>query len=235
MDLALYGRVLWRFRWLVLGGVILAVLLATLSTARVSSNGLRWRKPAVWGSSTTLLLTQGGFPWGRVNPGTDPARFGSLTDLYAQLANSDAVRAIMRSEGAPKTSWLVAGALPPTNIYGVSPLLTLSGRGPSGAEAVTAVRLGTKAFLDYVVRQQSAASIPPDQRVDIEVIQAASPPILVQGHKKTLPIVVLLAVLSATVALAFMLENLRPRPRPLAVAAPSAAMSSAAAENHPTA
>ncbi len=48
MDLALYGRVLRRFWWLVLVGLTLAIVLSIVSVARVSSNGLAYRSNEVW-------------------------------------------------------------------------------------------------------------------------------------------------------------------------------------------
>ena len=59
------------------------------------------------------------------------------------------------------------------------------------------------------------AAIPPNERVDLQVLQNATAPILLQPRKKTLPIVILLAVLSATIGLAFILENARPRVTPV--------------------
>jgi hypothetical protein len=46
--------------------------------------------------------------------------------------------------------------------------------------------------------------------------------VLVVGRKKTLPITVFLAVLIATLGLAFILENLRPRLRSVSLAEPQA-------------
>ena len=44
MDFRLYARVLWRFRVIVAGGLVLAVLLAALSIVRVSSHGISYRR-----------------------------------------------------------------------------------------------------------------------------------------------------------------------------------------------
>jgi capsular polysaccharide biosynthesis protein len=47
------------------------------------------------------------------------------------------------------------------------------------------------------------------------VITKADPPVLVKGRSKTLPVVVFVTVLLGVVGLVFMLENLRPRIRPV--------------------
>ena len=78
-----------------------------LSVAKVTSDGLEYRKAQTWQAQTTLLLTQPGFPEGRAlfpnaeEEGvrskysyTDPGRFTSLTALYSQFAQSDEVRAL---------------------------------------------------------------------------------------------------------------------------------------------
>jgi hypothetical protein len=227
MDLALYGRVLRRFWWLVLPGLALACALAFLSLARVSPNGsIAYRHPVVWQSTTLLLLTQPGFPWGRtvyptVGPGTsgDPGRLTGLTDLYSQFANGDEVRQLMRREGAPASWSVVAAPVVPTLTGSTLPIVALSGRAHSPSEAVSAVTAGRQALSKYVELQQRAAKIPGNQRISLQVVKRATTPIVVEPRKKTLAIVVFLAVMVATVGLAFVLENLRPRAQAVAPAA----------------
>jgi hypothetical protein len=217
MDLALYGRVLWRFRWLVAGGLALAVVLTVFSVARVTSNGLAYRSHEVWESKSTLLLTQR-----NGEAFADPSKFSSLTDLYAQLANSDDVRLSMLAAGAKKSWKLMASPVPPqTNPTAVLPVISLSGQAYTRSDAVRATVLGRQAFLDYLSRQKGAAGI--------QVLQKATVPKLVQPRKKTLPIIVFLAVLSATVAAAFVLENVRPRQTSVEVIKPKAEIVSSAA------
>ena len=223
MDLSLYGRVLWRFRWLVAGGVILAILLAILSVAKISSHGLSYRKHEVWRSSSNVLLAEKGFPWGRTAlPATQsgggfagPSWFGGLTDLYAQFANSDQVRLLMLREGAPQTWKLSATPVLPADSSSALPVIQLVGLADSPRGAIQATLVGRAAFLEYVKSQQVLAAIPPNERVDLQVLQNATPPTLVLPRKKTLPIVILLTVLSATVGLAFILENARPGVTPV--------------------
>jgi hypothetical protein len=231
VDLALYGRVLRRFRWLVALGLVLAVFLAVLSVAKITSHGISYRKPAIYQSTTTLLLTQNGFPWGRTTlPGmnalgfsskfADPTRFSSLTDLYSQFANSDQVRALMLRAGAPLTWGIQATPVQATSSAGILPVISLAGRAETPADAVRATQVGRTAFIKYVTDQQARAGIPDSQRIDIQVLQEATPPSVVQPHKKTLPIVVFLAVISATIGLAFVLENVRPVSKRVAIAPP---------------
>jgi hypothetical protein len=221
MDLRLYGKVLLRFRWLVVAGVVSAFALAFLSIVRVSPDGIAYRKQAVWESKTLLLITQPGFPWGRsVLPSSDsdttpryadPYRFASLTDLYSQFANSDQVKAMMRREGAPKTWKIVATPVEPSSSQATLPVIALAGHANSANDATAAVESGRRAFLKYVASQQQVAAIPPEQRISIQVLQKSTPPKVILPRSKTLPIIILLAVLSATVGLVLVLENLRPQ------------------------
>ena len=227
MDLSLYSRVIWRFRWLVAAGLLLAIFLSVLSLAKISSHGLSYRKPEVWQSSTTVLLTQPGFPWGRsVVPGTQPGATGGpgwlsgLSELYAQFANSDEVKELMLRDGAGANWSLTASPVVPTGSSSALPVIALAGAADTPADAVKATLVGRSAFLQYVKSQQVLAEIPKSERVDLQVLQNAAPPVLLEKRKKTLAIVVFLAVISATLGLAFILENARPRVKPVSLAAP---------------
>src|SRR6478672_2060614 len=66
MDLRLYFSVIWRFKFLVVTGVVLALALAILSVVRVTSNGFVYRQAELWSGTTRLGVTQNGFPWGRL-------------------------------------------------------------------------------------------------------------------------------------------------------------------------
>ena len=227
MDISLYGRVIWRFRWLVALGLILALALSVLSIAKVSSHGLSYRKHEIWQSSSTVLLTQHGFIWGRavVPPSqagatSGPAWLSGLTELYAQFANSDQVKQLMLRDGASKNWTLTAAPVIPSGSSSALPVIALAGLAYTPAGAVQATLAGRTAFLQYVKSQQAQAAIPNNERVDLQVLQNVTPPVVVQPRKKTLPIVIFLAVISATIGLAFILENARPRVKPVALAAP---------------
>jgi hypothetical protein len=227
MDISLYGRVIWRFRWLVLLGLILAIALAVLSVAKVSSHGLSYRKHQVWQSSTTVLITQRGFIWGRtVVPPTaggatgGPGWLSGLTGLYAQFANSDQVKTLMLRDGASKDWTLTAAPVIPSGSSSALPVIALAGLAYTPAGAVRATLVGRTAFLQYVKSQQAQAAIPNNERVDLQVLQNVTPPVVVQPRKKTLAIVVFLAVMTAAIGLAFVLENARPRVKPVTLAAP---------------
>ena len=217
-----------RFWPLVATGVILASSLAILSLVRVTSHGLIYRKPLVWQSQALILLTQPGSPEfrGILVPPTgssvppQPVNLSGFTDLYSQFANGDDVRRLMRDEGAPVTWSITAAPVVPTIQGATLPVIALAGRANSANGAVSAVEYGRRALVEYVKRQQQAAKIPTDQRIELQTVQGATSPVVVEPRKKTLAVVVFLAVLVAGLGLAFILENLRPRVRAVAPAAP---------------
>lgn len=235
MDLQLYARVLWRFRFLMLLGFILATSLAFLSMVRVSfdeSPLLTFRHQELWVSRSTLLITEPKFPEGRavfeqsIPPlSTDeaqeyaprfanPERFIALANLYAQLATSDPVRRIMLEDGRLKG---VIEASPLTTVNGAAslPLLSIGAIAttPTGARGL-ATR-AVSAFLTYLEREQQRSRIPNEQRVVLQVIQQPVKVLLLKGRPKTLPVVIFLTILLGVGGLAFVLENVRPRTRPL--------------------
>ena len=228
MDLGLYLRVLWRFRALVAAGIAVSAGLALLTHVRVDFEGgapwLLYRTPLVWSSTSTVLVTEKGFPWGAsslqdveaLNRGdepkgpqyTDPNRFTSLALLYARLAKSDDVRQVVTSKGGSGRSYAVA----PLVQDGVAlPMLTISAWSTSPERARFNAQLATDAFRSYIANKQQTNGIPPERRVRLEVVESAKPAKVTSGRSLVKPVFVLIVGLAATFALAFALENLRPR------------------------
>ncbi len=242
MDLGLYLRVIARFWYVVVLGLALALILALVSYYRVDFHGfdgrptLTHREQDTWRASATLMLTQRGFPWGRttfpqkLNKETgqfyspdfaDPSRFTALAATYAQLAGSDAIRSRVSRRGLPADATYTA--TPVVEKLGGSsqfpqlvtlPEVQITGTASTGRGAIAIARRASSAFRRYLVGNQNAARIPPKQRILVQTISAPAEANLASGRKPTVPIVVFLAVLVGTLALVFVLENLRPRARP---------------------
>lgn len=223
MDFGLYVRVLWRFRLLVVLGLVLAMALTTLSVVRVGSNGVTYRQSELWSSTTRLLVTQTGFPEGRLygetptgreapeSPVVDPGRFNNLAVLYSELAESDPVRLLIRRDGPIRgqiaATPLVAGGEFKTQL----PMIDITAISTSPLRAIRLAQRSGNALMTYISDKQRASSVPPADRAVIQPVVRPTKALLVQPRSKTMPIVVFLAVMSVTVGLAFLLENLRPR------------------------
>jgi hypothetical protein len=214
VDLALYTRVLWRFRLLVGVGILLGIFFAASSYYRIGLDGgkptLTPRKSQTYQGTSTIFLSS----TQRLQPYTDPGRYTGLAPLYAQFANSDSVKQLTLAkcgglEGnynavpAADTSYGAINGLPMVNIFGIA---------STPGDAQNAADCATKEFLGYMQDRQIASQIPERLRVKITVIRSAgaNPPQLIIPRKKTLPIVVFMAMLFATIGLAFILENARP-------------------------
>jgi hypothetical protein len=231
MDLNLYARVLRRFRLLVAFGVLLASMLAFLSIAKVSSGGLEYREEQLWSAELRLLVTQQGFPEGRLyaqrptQPGdtttttgddeervpvADPARFNTLAILYAELAASDPVRRLMTVDRGPR-GVIVATPLRDELSGVLLPLIDIRAISDSPRGAANLARDNAKALNTFISERQRVNDVPTADRVVLQTIVEPRRVELFQPRSKTMAMVVFLAVLFATVGLAFVLENTRPR------------------------
>jgi hypothetical protein len=231
MDLAIYTRVLWRFRYLVFAGALLGIVLALLSFYKIDFGGgkptFTHRQSEIWQSESVLFLTQPGFAAGRtvlpyvvkdvagektaVPSIQQPSEFTDLSPLYARLANSDAVKRLVLRDGKLPGKYSAIPAADTTYSDTIPlPMLEIFGTATSSDGAKTVARRATTGFLTYLRKLQIDAGIPDRQRVDIEILNAPSNATVIQPRKKTLPIVVFMAVLFAVMALAFVLENARP-------------------------
>lgn len=232
MDLQLYARVLWRFKFIVLLGLLLALALSLLSTVRITSDGIKYRDQELWSSSMRLLVTQSGFPEGRLyaqeapQPGEDPAttpplasrsgpvvdpgRFNALAILYAELATSDPVRLLMRKDG-PVRGQIIATALRDDRSGTLLPMIDFAAISTSPQGAMMLALRGADALNTFLARQQRANNVPAADRVVVQTIVQPKGARLFQPRSKTMPIVVFLVVMFAIVGLVFLLESIKPR------------------------
>ena len=76
------------------------------------------------------------------------------------------------------------------------------------AAAAAKIAVSTLTILrDDIAQQQNASGTPADQRVQLQTIKSGSPATLAKGPSKTVPILVLFAIVSASIALAFIRNN----------------------------
>ncbi len=236
MDFRLYARVIWRFRLIMILGLIFAMALAVLSLVRISADGITYRQSELWSSKTRLGVTQNGFPWGRLFaqeasptgaatptpieqasklgiPIADPNRFKDLAILYAELATSDPVRRLMRREGPIRGEITAIPVVVQSNV--VLPIIDLTAVSTSPRAAIQLAQRGAKALDTYIRNQQKTNDVPTTDRVVLQQLLKPKKAVIFQGRSKTMAIVIFLATMFATIGLALLLENLRPRAREL--------------------
>jgi hypothetical protein len=210
MDLGLFARVLWRFKVVILVGFVAAIALATLSVAKIGPHGLTYRQSPLWQSTTRLGLTSEGFNWTSANNSVD---LTGRTMLFASLINSDPVRRLIRKSGAPKGELAANGESAGWGGDIKLPLLDITAVAETPDAAMELATAASAALSTYLRGQQREDGIAGANRIDLETVQAAGAETttIFRSRSKTIPILVFGVVMFATIGLAFLLENIRPR------------------------
>jgi hypothetical protein len=231
MDLKHVLRVLRGYRKLVVVGLILAVVLTTLSYAKPAfeqgSPTLKPRGSETWLADGILLISERGFPEGRAVPSYRPSnprkgtpavavgdqeRLAGLAALYSQYASSDVVRRIALRKGrlnAEVTTEPVTYTTAQFAYPQVLPLIRVSATAETPRLAKTAVVRIANAFRSYMTRRQDNAGIPEGDRVLIDYAQKPTKATLISGRSKILPAIVFLSIVTLTVGLALVLDNIK--------------------------
>jgi hypothetical protein len=210
MDLQLFGGVLWRHKVIVSIGFLLAILLAVLSMVRSTDAGLTYRQQEKWQTSSKILVTQTGFPEGRIAVGGDDAdRFVKLAYLYASFIDADSVRARFEQRPKIKGEKVVANAIVVQGSGASLPIIDVTGVAATEVRSKALTRRATDALLQYIARKQESARIADKNRVIVQLIQSPAEAKLVQGRPLTLPILAFLASMSLVLGFVFVLENLK--------------------------
>lgn len=229
--------VLWRFRLLVAGGFVLGAMLAVLSVYAPhvrSGLALTPRQPEMWVSSTKLLVTQEGFPWGRsVLPGIDPSapaipeddsersrsstryadpeRLSYLANIYSHFLTSDDV---LRQIPDPPPGMSISaqpvragGSLSASEL----PMIALDASATSAGGARDLSRKATASLERFIHSSQTSEKVPDGQRVVVRAIDDTAPPVRLRGLPMSKAFVAFSVALALAIALAYVLENLRPR------------------------
>jgi capsular polysaccharide biosynthesis protein len=221
VDLIAYWSVLRRRRRIMVVGLFAAVALALISVVKFSSSGLAWRSPPVYKASTTLLVTQPGFPWGRSTleeylAGTatvvprfaDTTRMEYLASLYARIAESDVIaERVTGSRDTSKRKW---GALPVVGEDSRAlPLVEIGALETSPSEAIALANAVSDALQAYLASEQGKNRISAEDRVELRVLERADEAEVFQGVRLTRPVMIFLLISIVTFAVAFVVDNLR--------------------------
>jgi capsular polysaccharide biosynthesis protein len=205
MDLRLYLRVIWRFRYLVLGGFLVALAFAFLTMFRVGPHGISYRQQLSYRATETLWLTS-------KNSFFDASQQANLAGLaiqYVQIANSDIVASRVLKSGPLGGTYMVVQIPGPNNT--LQPVISVTGTAHTPTQSAAIANRISDALAWWIGKSQDKSNAAPEQRVGITTISQPKP-YLFEGRKLTVPIIIFLAVMIVTLGVAFILENLRPRP-----------------------
>jgi hypothetical protein len=236
MNLARHAAVMWRYRAVTIAGLGLGLVLALFAAFQLPS--LERRGTEVWSSESKIMVTQPGFPWGRVTlpdaataddvttpggqtppptkPGkeglrfAEPDRFANLALLYSNIANSDEVR--LRLPEKPARGQIQALATDATgNGTTFLPIITLTTKAATEEGAHSLNKHTYEALKGLLETEQKKNDIAPPSRIALNLINAPSKPELVSGRSFTASILAFMLCCLAALAIAHVLENFRLR------------------------
>jgi hypothetical protein len=211
MDIELFFAVLRRFWKIVLGGLVLAIALAVLAHSHRSET---------WESQAEALITsatpadgQGGISAAdaAANPiaaaAVNPAALSGFAPVYVQFANANAVQDRLREIPGK----VVAGEVTDPSDGAALPFVALNAVSPTASDAVKLNREAFTVLQQYITQQQASSGVGPRNRTTLQLIQNGDPPIMTGGSSTTIPLLVFVAIFGGAIAIAFMLENSRPK------------------------
>ena len=236
MDLHRHIRLLWRSKLVVLGGAVIGILLGILAGYKVSGSGLEVRKAPVYTSTTKLLVTQNGFPWGRTAlPGevtagvsagdaaasqsaksndasvtfADPGRLATLAWMYSHFVMSDEVRALVKNP--PEDMTIDAAPLTAGGNFSspALPVIQLTITAGAASEAQRLSREVPSALETFLTKGQNASKTSAGDRVEVSVINRSPMAVPEKSKAMLMSIVIFMMAVAAAIALAYILENLR--------------------------
>ncbi len=141
----------------------------------------------------------------------------AATNVYPLLIESDDVAALRTKmfgeiEGEIVAQAIFAAATAARYQPSEIPVIELFATSDSPKDAIALAGATSKAFRAWMAREQGKAKIDPKQRILIQELEAPDDAIATGGAGIGLPILAMLAVLSAFAAGAIMLDRLFPRP-----------------------
>jgi len=220
MDLQLAFRVLWRFRVIVALGLLIGLVLAFLALVKISPSSsphFKYRTQPQYESHIDVGLTTEKFPWWslRASAGAvDIDTLRSLATVYPKYATGNQVRRILLRSGGLDGQISTFPELAPDS-SGL-PMFGLSYVAPTAARANSLAARHFRAFQQWILINQNRDGTRPASRIILWPVDGPTPATLIAGRKMTKPILIFLGFAVLTIALAFILENVRPRIRPVA-------------------
>jgi len=225
VNLLAYWQVLKAQRTVVIVGTAVAVLLAAMALVHVSPSGVAYRSPPTYVATTTMFVTQPGFPWGRtvlneylkaqgggpnaapVPKYADPGRLAYLAGLYARLAGGDGVKKIVDPTGKKSLRYQVDQVT--TSDGSPFPLINVSAFAGSGPAAVSLANRVSAALQTYVARNQTLGNVPEATRVSLPFVHRAERAKVFEGVKYTAPLMLFVLGMAVTIFVAFVRHNVQ--------------------------
>jgi hypothetical protein len=237
-----YGPALRRFWWIVLLGALVAVFAAVLMRYSVDASvppKFTERENPAYTAQARLFVTSGEAPYlrtsvprvrevpigtnnteatfTRVNEAPDVSTLVDAANLFPLLIESDDVSRVRSEQSGDLPGDVAAKAIFATataNRFQPSgiPVIELFATADSPDHAVNLATATSKAFRTWIVREQNRAGIDKKDRILIQELAAPRGAIATGGAGLGLPVLALLAIITAFGAAAIMLDRTFPRP-----------------------
>jgi capsular polysaccharide biosynthesis protein len=228
MDMSRFFSVLWRSKWLVVTGLVVAVLASLTAGFRVENGSMEPRAESSFTAATLVMLSGAGIPLYQAESpgqaltnGTTAPREQNLSKaavMYAYIISGSSIRDdVTRQVGPLSASESISAVQRTTQPSGSErfpgrldlPIIEIHGTAASPERAVQLAETATASFHSFVAQQQEAAKLAPEARVELANIQDAA----VTENNVSNTVAPLIAVGAGTflafIALIFILDNAR--------------------------
>ncbi len=228
MEVPTYLRILWKSKWLLLVGAIVAAVAAFFAGFSINNGDIQPRAEQTYRAGTTLLLNgpdqplyQAVIPGQEIQEGVTSPENVDLTNraiLYAYLISGQDMRATVEGQIGEFADGETLTALRRTTQPGgdeafagryVLPIVEVVGTATSPERAEQISRTAAQAFEAKVVADQDAAQIDTANRVVLSTIDE-KPAAATEGSNPAIPVVVtFLGVFLLFVATAYIIAGSR--------------------------
>jgi hypothetical protein len=226
MDLPVYLRVLWLYKWLLAVGLILAIVAGFAAGFSLKDGALESRSEKSYSAAATVLVSsksnplfQAEIPGQQLTEGVTaptPVDLSQATVVYAYLVSGSEIRTAVEEQlGELSDVEKVTALRRTTQPTGdeqfpgrlTLPVLNIIGTAatPSRAEEISVA--ANKAFQEYVTAQQEAQAVEASNRIQLTTLTENA---AIEGENSNplIPVVITaLGVFLIFVALAFVLYN----------------------------
>ena len=235
-----YGPALRRFWWVVAIGAFVAALIAFLMVYTVDDGKLAKREKPVYTAVARLFVTSGEAPYLRTSVprytdvpiGTsetqttsrpltqvldspDTRTLVAATNVYPLLIESDDVARLREDlygqlPGTVTAQAIFSGATATRYQPSEIPVIELFATSDNPRDSIALAAATSKSFRTWMTREQNRAGIDVKQRILIQELEAPTDAVASGGGGIGLPVLAMLAILTAFGAGAIMLDRLYP-------------------------
>jgi hypothetical protein len=244
MDTPKYLQILWAYKWLLVFGLLVAVLAGFFAGYTIRNGQVLSRATETWLASTTVLVDRGNSTLfesqilapapaadGAVVPEVITQNLADLALIYAYLASSAEIKTRVEDKvGALTDLEQITAVSRTTQPSGNEqfpgrlslPIIDIVGVAPTAGRAEEISQAANEVFQAYVIEQQDKQELTEEVRVTLTTLEEKAA-VQGQGGNPAIPVVVAAGgTLLAFIALAFILYGARSGARSRAEARRSA-------------